>query len=70
MSERKTYSNYEDVIFNEIDQPISERYSIEEPSDEYDIDRIAHEVIGFINGQYMRKVSEEDFWEIVDEYAI
>ena len=70
MSERKTYSNYEDIIFNEIDRPISERYSIEEPSDEYDIDRIAHKVIGFINGQYMRKVSEEDFWEIVDEYAI
>jgi hypothetical protein len=70
MSERKSYSNYDDAIFYEVDQPISEKYNIEEPSDEYDIDSIADEVIGFANGQYGRKVSEKDFWEIVGEYAI
>lgn len=70
MSELKAYSNYEDAIFNEIDRAISERYDIEEPSDEYDIDSIADEVIGFCNGHYKRKVPEKDFWEIVNEYAI
>lgn len=70
MSELKAYSNYEDAISNEIDRAISERYDIEELSDEYDIDSIADEVIRFCNGHYKRKVSEKDFWEIVNEYAI
>jgi hypothetical protein len=70
VSELKAYSNYEDAIFYEIDRRISEEYDIEEPSDEYDIDSIADEVIGFCNGKYKRKVSEKDFWEIVNEYAI
>ena len=70
MSKNAAYSSKEDAIFYEIELPINKRYGMEEPSDEYDIYRIAEEVIGFVNGKFKRKVSEKDFWEIVKEYAI
>lgn len=70
MSKNAAYSSKEDAIFYEIDLPINKRYGIEEPSDEYDIYRIADKVIGDYNDGYALKVSEDDFWKIVEEYAI
>lgn len=70
MSNRITYSDREEAIFHEIVIPLEASDEVDEASDWYDIDSIADKVLGDYNEGYALKVSEDNFWEIVEEYAI
>lgn len=64
----RKYSTRDEAIFREIIEPI-EHGDVEDARAEFDIDAIAEKVLGDYDEGYAFKVTDDEFWKIVEENA-
>lgn len=61
----KKYSSMDDAVFSEVIVPLE---ACGEFEDDYDIDSIVDEVIGYSDGSYYCIVDSDTFWGIVSSH--